>query len=132
MEKKLQVTLVTGRTIEQGVGKEQGKSSKEYVDSVAVCYIDPEDIKRLGVKEKANVRISTDHGSIVVKAMKSLRGPHAGVIFVPYGLWANTIVDTETDGIGMPSLKDIPAEIEPAQDEPILEMNELLKKQFRK
>jgi len=39
------VTLLTGRTIEQGVGKEQGKASKEYEESVSVCYMDPEDMK---------------------------------------------------------------------------------------
>lgn len=30
------------RTIEQGVGKECGKASRDYFESVAVCYIDPE------------------------------------------------------------------------------------------
>jgi hypothetical protein len=30
MQQKLHVTLLTGRTIEQGVGKEYGKSSPEY------------------------------------------------------------------------------------------------------
>ena len=38
---KLRVTLLTGRTIEQGVAKERGKASKEYVESVSVCYMIP-------------------------------------------------------------------------------------------
>jgi len=129
---KLLVTLVTGRTIEQGVGKERGKASKEYVESVSVCFMDPEDLKRLGIKEKTNVQVSTDYGSVVVKALKSQRTPHQGVIFIPYGPWANAIVDPETHSIGMPSLKGIPAEIEPAPDKPLLSLEELLKKQFGK
>jgi formylmethanofuran dehydrogenase subunit D len=32
----------------------------------------------------------------------------------------------------MPSLKGIPAEIEPAQDKPLLSLSELLKEQFGK
>jgi formylmethanofuran dehydrogenase subunit D len=128
----MKVTLLTGRTIEQGVGKECGKSSEEYFESVAVCYVDPEDLKRLGIKGRTNVRVSTDYGSVVVKALKSIRGPHPGVIFIPYGVWANAVVDPKTDSIGMPSLKGIPAEIEPADDEVVHGLSELLKEQFGK
>ncbi len=127
---KLKVTLLTGRTIEQGVAKERGKFSEEYMESVSVCYVDPEDLKKLGVKEKTNVLVSTDQGSMVVKALKSLRGPHPRVIFVPYGPWANVVVDPETHGVGMPSLKGIPAEVEPAPDKPVLSLEELLREQF--
>jgi len=129
---KLRVTLLTGRTIEQGVGKERGKASKEYVESVSVCHVDPEDLKRLGIKEKTNILVSTDYGSVVVKAVKSLRGPHPGVVFVPYGPWVNVVVDPETHGVGMPSLKGIPAEVEPAPDKPVLSLEELLREQFGK
>jgi formylmethanofuran dehydrogenase subunit D len=132
MEKpKLLVTLITGRTIEQGVGKEQGKASKEYADSVQICYIDPEDLKKLAIKENTNVSVSTKHGSVILRALKSLRAPHAGIIFIPYGPWANAVIDPETDSIGMPSLKGIPAEVTPAQDKPVLNLTELLKEQFR-
>jgi formylmethanofuran dehydrogenase subunit D len=129
---KLKVTLLTGRTIEQGAGKERGKSSKEYVESVSVCFMDPEDMKKLGVKDGVNVQVSTAFGSVVVKAKKSLRAPHLGVIFIPYGLWANVVVDPETHGIGMPSFKGVPATVEPAPDKPVLGLEELLKTVFRK
>ena len=128
----LKVTLLTGRTIEQGVGKERGKTSKEYVDSVSICHVDPEDLKQLGIREKTNVLISTSYGSVVVKAIKSLRGPHPGVVFVPYGPWANVVVDPETHGVGMPSLKGIPAQIEPTPNKPVLGLKDLLEKQFGK
>jgi formylmethanofuran dehydrogenase subunit D len=129
---KLHVTLLTGRTIEQGVGKERGKASKEYMESVSICYIDPEDLKKLGIKEKTNVLVSTDYGSVVVTALKSPRGPHPRIIFIPYGPWANAVINPETHGIGMPSFKGIPAEVEPAPDKPLLSLEELLKKQFGK
>ncbi|MGQ9743647.1 MAG: molybdopterin dinucleotide binding domain-containing protein [Candidatus Bathycorpusculaceae bacterium] len=129
---KLKVTLLTGRTIEQGVGKEHGKFSKEYGESVSVCYMDPEDMKKLSIKDKTNIQVSTAFGSVVVKALKSLRVPHPGIIFIPYGPWANVIVDPETHGIGMPSFKGIPAEVKPALDEPLLSLKELLWKQFGK
>ena len=129
---KLLVTLLTGRTIEQGVGKEHGKNSEEYFESVSLCYVDPEDLKRLGIKEGTNVSVSAAHGSIVVKAAGSLRAPHQGVIFIPYGPYANAIVDPETNSIGMPSLKGIPVEVEPAPHKPVLTLKELLKTEFGK
>jgi len=129
---RMQVTLLTGRTIEQGVGKELGKASQEYFESVAVCYLDQDDLKALGVKEGSNVKVSTSHGSVVLKALKSLRGPHQGIIYIPYGPWASVVVDPKTDSIGMPSMKGIPAEIEPAPNMSVMGLSDLLKHQFRK
>lgn len=129
---KLKVTLVTGRTIEQGAGKEHGKFSKKYVESVSTCYMDPEDMKKLAVRDKTNILVSTRYGSVVVKAAKSLRAPHPGIIYIPYGPWVNVLVDPETNSIGMPTLKGVPAEVEPAPDKPILSLEELLKQQFRR
>jgi len=129
---RLHVILLTGRTIEQGVGKEQGKTSKDYFDSASVCFIDPDDLKTLGVNEKANVQVLTAFGSVVVKALQSPQAPHRGIVFIPYGPWANIIVDPETDSVGMPSLKGIPADVEPADDKPLLSFKELLAQEFRK
>ncbi len=128
----LHVTLVTGRTIEQGVGKEQSKFSDDYFESAAVCYADPSDLRRLGIEENTNVQISTQQGAIIVKCLRSIRTPHPQVIFIPYGPWANAVVDVETDSLGMPSFKGIPATMEPAEDKAVLGLAELLTQQFGK
>lgn len=129
-KRRLLVKLVTGRTIDQGVGKECGKASKEYVQSVSVCYIDPDDMRKLGIKEKTNVQVFTEHGAVVVTALKSKRAPHSGVVYIPYGPWANMVIDPETDEIGMPSLKGIPAYVEPAPDKPVMDLKSLLNLHF--
>jgi formylmethanofuran dehydrogenase subunit D len=128
---KLKVSLLTGRTIDQGKGKEMGKLSKEYLESVVICQIDPNDMKSLGVKGNTNVKVVTDFGSVVLKAVKSARAPHPKVIFIPYGPWASLIMNPKTHGTGMPSLKGIPAEIEPAPNEKVLSLQNLLN-QFHK
>jgi len=128
---RLKVSLLTGRTIDQGKGKEMGKLSKEYLESVVICQMDPNDMKSLGVKENTNVKVITDFGSVVLKAMKSARTPHPKVVFIPYGPWANVIMNPRTHGTGMPSFKGIPGEIEPAPNEKVLSLQNLLK-QFRK
>jgi formylmethanofuran dehydrogenase subunit D len=130
---KIQVTLLSGRTINQGTSKEHGKTSQEYYENVATCEIDPDDLKALDIKNGTNVKVSTQHGTVTVKAIQSRRGPHPKIIYMPYGPWVNTIVNPATHGTGMPSYKGIPAEIEPAAPtERVLSLQELLEQTFRK
>jgi len=122
----LKVSLLTGRTIDQGKGKEMGKLSSEYLESVVICLLDPNDMKALGIKENNNVKVTTDFGSVILKAVESSTAPHSKVVFIPYGPWASQIMNPETHGTGMPSLKGIPARIEPAPSEKVLSLQGLL------
>jgi formylmethanofuran dehydrogenase subunit D len=123
---KLNVIVITGRTIDQGRGKEMGKLSDVYQKDVTQCQIDPEDMKNLGLRRNANVKVTTNFGSIVLRAVKSLRGPHPNMIFIAYGPWASMISDPESHGTGMPSLKGMRGVLEPAADEEVLTMQELV------
>ena len=129
---KLKISLLTGRTVDQGTGKEYGKLSKEYLNSVAICQMDPEDMKIINVKENENVKVSTNFGFVVIKAVESERSPHPRVAFIPYGPWASLVMDPQTHGTGMPSLKGISAEIEPAHEEKVLALPEILRKYYWK
>jgi formylmethanofuran dehydrogenase subunit D len=130
VEQKLRATLITGRTIDQGVGKEMGKGSIEYFESASVCFIDKADMIQLGIKSGSNVQVSSKYGSVIVKAKKSTRGSNPGLVFIPCGLWANAICGDETFGMGMPMFKGFQVEVEPAPNEPVLTLNELLKKEY--
>jgi len=123
---KLKITILSGRSINQGVGKELGKFTKEYENSVAVCELDPEDFKTLNLKQKENVCVTTNSGSVILRAAESKRSPHQGVVYVPYGPWVNVIIGTETSGTGMPSYKGVPAEVEPAGNGHVKSARELL------
>ena len=129
-QQKLPVTLLTGRTIEQGVGKEYGKASQEYYTACSMVYMDADDMKKLGIKNNTNVIVCTIYGSVVLNAVTYPRGPTPGLVFIPYGPWANAICSDSTTGIGMPSFKGTPAEVEAAPDKKILSLKELLKSEF--
>jgi Formylmethanofuran dehydrogenase subunit D len=45
---RLEVTLVTGRTLKQGAQIETSRHVKDYVDVAAVCFMNPEDMAELG------------------------------------------------------------------------------------
>jgi len=127
---KLHVTLITGRTIEQGVGKELGKGSQEYYDSSAVCFFDKSDLEKLGIKSGTHVRVTSKYGSVVVKAKKYQWGVMPGMVFIPCGSWANVVTGDETYSMGMPLFKGFFVDVEAAPDEPVLSLDQLLVKEF--
>jgi formylmethanofuran dehydrogenase subunit D len=129
-EQKLRLTLITARTVDEGVGKESGKGTKVYYDTAAVCFLDSVDMKKLGIKNGTHVRVTTKYGSVVVKCYKWPRGTMVGLLFMPCGLWANAVCGDDTYSVGIPMFKGFPVEIEPAPDEPVLTLDELLKEEF--
>jgi formylmethanofuran dehydrogenase subunit D len=130
--KKLKLTLITGRTIDQGAGKERGKGSQEYFDSAAICMLDKVDLNKLGIKHGSTVQVTSQYGSVIVKAKEYPRGAHPGIAFMPCGLWANAVCGDNTYSMGMPLFKGFPIEIEPAQEKTILTLDELLKQEYGK
>ncbi len=128
---ELKVLLITGRTIDQGCSKEYGKLSVEYLDNVAICEMNPEDMKNLMISDGKKVRVSTKFGSVVVKAKKSRRMQSPGVVFIPYGAWANLVLASYTDGTGMPLLKGVQAEVEPTEEN-VLGLADLLSQSYGK
>jgi formylmethanofuran dehydrogenase subunit D len=121
----LEVSLLTGRTIDQGCGKETGKLSEKYMEDVAVCEMNAKDMKKLGIRDNDKVKVTTKFGSVVVKARKSRRLKAPDIVFIPYGPWANQVSASNTSGTGMPLLKGIRATVEPTDAE-VLSVRELL------
>ena len=120
--------LITGQNIVQGTELEAGKTKKGYVRAAALCMIDREDFKKLDCIVGTPVRVTTDHGQVIVYSTISEEGPHPGVIFIPAGPWANQIVNPDTQGMGTPVYKGIKAKIEPVKDGVVLDTLALLKK----
>jgi formylmethanofuran dehydrogenase subunit D len=92
--------------------------------------MDADDMKNLGVNNNTNVIVTTPDGSVVLRAVRYPRSATPGLIYIPYGPWANAICSNKTTSIGMPSFKGTPAEVQPAPDQRVLTMEELLKKEF--
>jgi len=123
--RRLQVLVITGRTINQGRHKERGKLSKEYTESVSVCEMNEEDMRKLGIKDGDGVKIATEYGSIVLTARRSKKIQQPGIVFIPYGPWANYVIGSSTEGTGMPLLKGLPANVEPTVEE-VLTIKEII------
>ena len=128
MADSISLNLITGRTIQQGVAMEGGKEKPAYTDACGIIEIDPVDFKRLGVYRNTNVRVTSDYGTVVVKAIEATQGPHPGLAYIPMGPWANAVVDPNTYGMGMPTFKGTPIQVSIATNEPVMSSVKLVQK----
>jgi formylmethanofuran dehydrogenase subunit D len=129
MTKNISLNLISGRTIQQGVAIEGGKEKPLYRTAAGIIEMDESDFKKLGAWKSTNVRVISEHGSVIVKAVETTQGPHPGVAFIPMGPWANSIVDPNTYSTGMPTFKGTPVTVEIAVSEQVLLGIELVQKQ---
>lgn len=124
----LDVILMSGRTIDQGISLEGGKMGDPAIIGTGVALLDPEDLKALGIMTGTPVKVTTEHGEVIVRAKTSPDAPHKGILFIPMGIYANAVIDPGTSGTGMPSFKNIPAKVEVAAGARIQTPAELAKK----
>jgi len=121
----LEVTVISGRSLSQARSRERGKFSDEYSRSVAICEIDPDDMKELGALEGESVRVKTEFGEVVLRGTISRQAPHRRVVFIPYGAWASMLFGASTHTSGMPTLKGLKATLERAPEAKVASLQEI-------
>ncbi|MCX6681370.1 MAG: molybdopterin dinucleotide-binding protein [Methanoregula sp.] len=125
----INLNLISGRSIQQGVAIEGGKEKPAYRTAAGIIELDLSDLKKLGAWKGTNVRVTSDYGNVIVKAIETTQGPHPGIGFIPMGPWANSIVNPNTYSTGMPTFKGTPVKVEVAINEPIMLGIELVQRQ---
>lgn len=120
------LTLLTGRTINQGIALEGGKTTKENVRAAGICTFDKEDFKKLDCMVGTPVKVSTDHGEVVVHSTITEEGPHPGIIFIPMGPWANQVVNPDTQATGTPTFRGMKAKVEVMKSGKVLDALQLI------
>lgn len=124
---KIDVRLISGRTIQQGIGLEMGKTSDRYSKSVSQISLSQVNLDKMGVQEGGLVEVITSYGSVVVYC-RAGAGLDDSVAFFPYGLWSNQVFGSSTKGTGMPLFKGLKAMVRPAGEKRVLSVYELVEK----
>ena len=119
--------LLTGRTINQGVALEGGKTTKENVRACAICVFDMVDFKQLDCLAGTPVKVKTEYGEVMVYSTITEEGPHSGIIFIPMGPWANQLVNPDSQSCGTPTFKGMKASVEVVKDGKVLDALDLMK-----
>lgn len=99
----------TGRSITQGKFVEH-KYTIGYAEETSSCFINPLDLMDLEMDEGEHILVESKWGSVVLKSRLSDDIPR-GMIFVPYGPFANHIIPSSTHSTGMPDFKTITVEV---------------------
>lgn len=111
----MKCVLITGRTTEQGVALESGKTSPEYYEKVALAFMNEKDMEELGLKENSPVRVSSRFGSVVVRCRKGDLDRNS--LFMPLGPWSSILIGSKTGGTGMPEAKGLECEVSKSGEE---------------
>ncbi|TFF89208.1 MAG: molybdopterin dinucleotide-binding protein [Promethearchaeota archaeon] len=120
--------LITGRTINQGVALEGGKTTKENVRAAGICVFDKNDFAKLNCLAGTPVKVTTDYGEVMVYSTISDEGPHPSIIFIPMGPWANQLVNPGSQSTGTPTYKGIEAKVETVKNGKVLDAVQLISK----
>jgi formylmethanofuran dehydrogenase subunit C len=73
--------------------------------------LSPDDAETLGIKENDRVVVTTATGNVTVNWVTD-KNLDPGLVFFPYGPWANQVYSSGTESTGMPVMKGIKATIE--------------------
>lgn len=117
MTTKIALNMITQRAIEEGQAMEKGKTTPEYFQACSIVEMNPEDMKKAGILRNTNVRVTSEIGSVIVKATKPTQYCPPGLAHIRQGVWANQIVPPRTQSTGVPQYSGFPVTIEPAPGE---------------
>jgi len=113
------LNLITQRAIEEGVAMEKGKTTPEYLEACSIIEMNLEDIRRLGIYRNTNVRVTSEAGSVIVRAVVAGQYCPPGLGHIRQGVWANQVVPPRTQSTGVPQYSGFPVTVEPAPNERI-------------
>jgi formylmethanofuran dehydrogenase subunit D len=120
----MQFNLNTGRTILQGDLIDY-KTSPLYAEATSVCFMHPLDMMDLGLNEKDRVKVRSSAGEVVLE-VSEWEATERGSVYVPLGIYANTLIAAETHATGMPDFKSVRVEVVPTT-EPRKTVHELVR-----
>nr|WP_321351148.1 molybdopterin dinucleotide binding domain-containing protein [uncultured Methanoregula sp.] len=123
---KIHVNMITQRSIEEGAAMEKGKTNPDYFDACSICEMHEDDMKKAGIWKNTNVRVTSECGTVIVKAIHSTQYVPPGLAHIRQGVWANQVVPPRTQSTGTPQYSGFPVTIEPAPEEKLKTALELV------
>jgi len=117
MTEKKTLNMITQRAVEEGIAMEIGKTSKEYFDACNIIEMNEQDMKELGIMKNTNVRVTSESGEVIVKAVVARQTVYPGLCHIRQGVWANQVVPPRTQSTGAPQYSGFPVTVVPAPNE---------------
>jgi formylmethanofuran dehydrogenase subunit D len=74
-------------------------------------------MKELGIMKNTNVRVTSESGEVIVKAVVARQTVYPGLCHIRQGVWANQVVPPRTQSTGAPQYSGFPVTVVPAPNE---------------
>ena len=132
MANVIHLNMVTQRAVEEGEAMESGKTTQLYFDVCSVIEMNAEDIKALDINPNTVVKVTSECGEVIVKAIVARQTCPRGLCHIRQGVWANQVVPPRTQSTGEPQYSGFPVTIEPAPEARIVPAVELIQKACNK
>lgn len=124
MNKVLEMIINTIRMIHNDQAAEHAfGDNKSLKENVAVGFINPKIMQKLNLRDKTNIKISTEFGSVILRPVEDETIPES-VINIPISIWANQITGIKEEEL---VYKNINAKVESTID-PVLNFEDLMEK----
>ena len=107
--------LITVRTSKQGAAMEKGKFTREYIDEISSLTLNHKDLDALGLGGDMKALLKTSTGEVTVTCRPG--DVPQGYFFLPLGAVANSIIEAETYGTGVPNYKGVAAVLSRSESE---------------
>jgi formylmethanofuran dehydrogenase subunit D len=102
--------LVPGRSTEQGTSVGD-KASAQYREVTRTLRMNPDDMRRLGLRDGSRVRLRRRDAEIEVTCVSGKDELPPGMLFIAYGPESSRLLTGETQGTGMPDSKGFEVEL---------------------
>ena len=112
----------TVRMIDNDQAKEYSEGDNNTLtEKLAIGLINPEDFKNLNLTQSLNLKLISNFGSVIIKALQDKNVP-LGTINMPVSIWANQITGIENNEL---LYKNIKVNVEVTRDS-VLGLKELI------
>ncbi len=105
------IRVTTYRDIFHVEALEQDRFGEEYKKLSAAIMMSKNDMEKMGFKTGDRVRLTGNHGSIVVEVRATKRDEPGGIAFMMNSPWSNSLVSDDAVVNGIPEFKNITCRI---------------------
>ena len=90
MSKVIHLNMVTQRAVEEGEAMESGKTTQLYFDVCSLVEMNPEDIKELDINPNTVVKVTSECGEVIVKAVVARQTCPRGLCHIRQGVMSHS------------------------------------------
>ena len=109
----LNIIVITCRDVQLCALKYKDDSAADYDKLAAKIELSEEDIKSLEIKEKSQVKLSNEYGSVIAKVLSEPDCPK-GFGFMPVSKLTNQLTSYDPEKSKNPNFKRLEVKIEPS------------------